>query len=310
MVEPVLIESKEADLNDLAECIRVENNDNHISPDYLHWWFFENPSKSFSLWHGEFDGKVVGLACTNNFIVKTKQGNAVAAMPQKVLTSRTMRGKGLFGKLYAQTEKSNLENGVDFFLTITNEASTPIFLKKFGYARGMCPEIILVFSNPKYFLKNATYEELSSLPEVPDQPSSKNEFVKSGEYFKWRYARASNDGTIFLAVKEKSGELAGFAVLKKIYKQRLPLYVLLDSIVVLPEKRSRIIEESMIYVTRKFGLGLLALETQSNKNVWRRFFHRRIKDRFNFLVKGKDESHTKTIAETKWDFSFGDMDFI
>ena len=308
--QPQLIKTEDTDLNSIAEFIRQENKDSHISKEYLRWWYFQNPSNSFSFRHYLFENKVVGMATTNNFHIQTEAGKKTAAMPQKVLTSASMRGKGLFGKLYRQTEKDNIENNVDHFLTITNEMSTPIFLGKFGYMRGLCPDVITILPNIKGFLKSKNYELVAPDSVTHSQKPLINAFIKSAEHFRWRYSPDSGEEAVILKVKGSTGEIAGFVFLKKIYKKRLPLYILLDLLILEESEAGQLLTEAVKYASRKLSLGLLALDREDLSSHWQKFAHRRVKNRFNFLVKGINERETKRLAETKFNFTFGDLDFI
>ncbi len=68
-------------------------------------------------------------------------------MPQKVLTDANLRGQGVFGKVYSASEQA-CRRGADFFLTVTNAASTPIFLGKFGYQRTAVPRMAALLPCP------------------------------------------------------------------------------------------------------------------------------------------------------------------
>lgn len=308
--EPQLIKTEITDLDAIADFICQENNDSHISEEYLRWWYFQNPSDSFAFRHYLFDGKIVGMATTNNFHIKTADGKGTAAMPQKVLTSASMRGKGLFGKLHQQTEEDNIAAGVDHFLTITNEMSTPIFLGKFGYLRGICPDVITILPSVTGLVKSKNYETVVADSITHSEKPLDNAFIKSAEHFQWRYSPVSGEESIILKVRASDGKIAGFVFLKKIYKKRLPLYVLLDLLILEKSETERLLTEAIKYATKKLSLGLLALDREDLSGHWKKFAHRRVKNRFNFLVKGLDEKETKRLAETKFNFTFGDLDFI
>ena len=305
-----LVKTKATDLPVLTDFINLENGDTGMSAEYLNWWFFQNPSNSFSFWHYLYDNELVGVATTNNFHLQTPDGRKTAAMPQKVLTSASMRGKGLFGKLYWQTEKDNLENGVDYFLTITNEMSTPIFLKKFGYLRGQCPDVITILPSVKALVSGKNYEEVRSSVITDTQKHQNNAFIKDAEHLRWRYSSDAPQKSIILKVTGKSGEVAGYVFLKKIYKKRLPLYILLDLLILQESAAEQLLSEAVKYATRKLSLGLLALDREDLSEHWSKFMHRRVQNRFNFLVKGRDEEETQQLAETKFNLTFGDLDFI
>lgn len=306
-----LIKTDFADTPAIADFICQENNDAHVSTEYIKWWYFQNPSKSISFWHYLCDEEIVGVATTNNFYMHTAAAERkLVAMPQKVLTSAKMRGKGVFGKLYRQTEKDNLENGVDFFLTFTNEASTPIFLGKFDYLPGVCPDVIFVFPRVFAFFNSKNYKPVTfdSLRNV--QKPLTNGFVKDLDYFRWRYSSATEEDITILEVKGEKSAAAGYVFLKKIYKKQVPLYILLDVMILEESATRRLLKAAVNFASQNFSVGLLALDREDLSIYWRQFIHRRIKNRFNFLVKGKDKNETVELAEKKFNFSFGELDFI
>lgn len=305
-----LVETQTAELAEIQTLMLTEN-DQRVSLEYLDWWYFRNPSESFSFWHSLFEGKTVGMATTNNFRFQTPDGLKLVPMPQKVLTAASMRGKGLFGKLYRQTEQDNLDKGADFFLTFTNAASTPIFLGKFGYARGRCPDIIFIPPKATSFLSKKDYEEITSLSPEADaiQTELQNSVSKNAAYFRWRYFDAPEEETA-LRVFRQDGEIIGYVFLKKIHKKRVPLYVLLDAVCVRSGEECSLLDAARNFATRHLAAGLLAFDNLMFDDCWRKHLHRRVKNNFNFLVKGKTDDETKRLAETEFNFFFGDLDFI
>ena len=305
-----LVKTQVSDLASMADFVRKENNDSHISSDYLKWWYFQNSSKSFSFWQYNFENSIVGMATTNNFRIQATDGIKLAGMPQKVLTSETMRGKGLFGKLFWQTEKDNLENGVELFLTFTNEMSTPIFLKKFGYLRGKCPDVIMAYPSLKAMFGKQRYEVVENA-RIEQTPAAKpNEFVKDADYFNWRYFSNNIEPTLKLRVFNEDKSVAGYIFLKKVFKKKLPLFVLLDLLPIIEGTESLLLAEAVKYASKHLSLGLLALDNSRLSPIWANHFHKRIENRFNFLVKGKTEEESLELAKTDFDFAFGQLDFI
>src|SRR5437868_5540133 len=116
--------------------------------EYLRHWYFRNPIAGSAMLIGEREGSVVGMATMNVHHFRGPAGLALAAMPQKVLTHASLRGQGIFGRLYRACETVCLARGVDFFITVTNAASTPIFLAKFGYQRAPSPTLGLMLPMP------------------------------------------------------------------------------------------------------------------------------------------------------------------
>ena len=146
----------------------------------------------FRSWKATLEGHIEGYATTNNFQFRINDKLCWVAMPQNVLTSHKLRGKGVFQLLYQKTELDNIEqNNVDYFITFTNELSTPIFLKKFGYINGKCPDVLISLFNPFHLFFNVQYKREDSLESLHQDEchSMNNSILKSKEYYQWRYSK-------------------------------------------------------------------------------------------------------------------------
>jgi hypothetical protein len=186
--------------------------------------------------------------------------------------------------------------------------STPIFLGKFEYLRGICPDVILILPSFIAAAGSTKYEEVSADAFAHSNDAIDNSFIKSLDHLRWRYSSESKANNVILKISDKNDSVAGFVVLKKIHKKGLPFYALLD-IVSLGGAES-LIAGAVKYASRKLSLGLLVLDREDLSHHWANFTHRRVKDRFNFLVKGRDEEETASLSRTKFNFTFGDLDFI
>ena len=158
---------KEADFPEI-EKLAIENGGNSsLNVNALKHQYFNNPSKSFTFWKVVGQNKIEGYATTNNFQFILENKKIFVGMPQNVLVSEFVRGSGLFGKLYNLTEKENREEkSIDTFLTFTNEISTPIFIKKFKYLRGMCPDLTFYISFIHFLKKDLNYVFLKTISEI------------------------------------------------------------------------------------------------------------------------------------------------
>lgn len=296
--------TSDKDLAALSRFIIHETKNAKATPEYLRWWFFQNPV-SASMQHAVANEKIAGMATTNNFRMSFEGNEKQVAMPQKVLTDAGLRGQGLFSKLYFKTEEENLQqNKIDFFLTFTNAASTPIFLKKFGYRNGISPDVFVIMPSATDFFRTKKYELRAPASSSQFQPLNiANAIVKNKEHFHWRYSLAAEPVT---RISEGDSEI----YLKRIFKNRIPFYAVLDFISVSDQSTARLIHHSLHYSVRKLAAGLLLMSHEIITPVIRRFVHFRIKNRFSFLVKGKDHLMTEKLSQEKFNFTFGDLDFI
>lgn len=89
------------DIQAIADLISRENHPTETA--YIKHWFFDKPIGNSAISVVEENGQLEGIATTNNFVLND-HGDKLVAMPQKVLTSKALRGKGFFGKMYRHTE--------------------------------------------------------------------------------------------------------------------------------------------------------------------------------------------------------------
>ena len=312
MSEPQFASAGAGDLERISAFIRSENRETRTTAAYLEWWYFRNPSRVHSLVLLQRQADVMAVASANSLKVRVGGEDRLAGLPQKVLTAKPLRGLGYFGQLYWKTEEESLARGVDLFLTFTNAASTPIFLGKFSYVRGICPDLVVLPAQLLRLLSRSRYRLVERIPgSFFDRPvySPPNSVAKTWEYLEWRYMSFEAAQYEILEIARTPGSVAGYAVLKKIKKKGLPLHLLMD--VVAHEKGDLpfLVEQAALYSTRRGALALLYLDFAEIEDVSRRHLHRRVPGRFNFLVKGKDAAATQDLAKTTFAFSFGDFDF-
>jgi GNAT superfamily N-acetyltransferase len=302
----------EGDLSGLAELMARENGGSQ-SEAYLRWWYLENPAEGYSLEIARDKGAIVGMATINDAILFMDRGRFRFGIPQKVLVDSRLRGKGLFGRLYRAAETLSWKRGVDGFITFTNSASTPIFLSRFGYLRGVSPDVLLFASSPSALFRHRRFEVHDCLPREAlslNVPPAKAGFLKDEKYLAWRYCSFSAGQFVFLRVEGTAsvpGE--GWAVLKRTKKFGLPIFLLMDLIGAGRDLRSRMLEISIAYATRECRVGLVALDSPDYARTVRSSIHIRLRNRFNFLVKGRNSDETGRLSATPFEFSFGDLDF-
>ncbi len=307
MSELTIRQARVEDLEALAAFMR-EQSGGSADADYLQHWYFNNPSRSASLIMGRIHGAIVGMATTNDHFFE-KQGEApqLVAMPQKVLTDPSVRGKGVFGKLYEASERACLERGVDLFLTVTNEASTPIFLKRFGYERLGSPSLVALAARPGHVHYSEVEEALPSF-RPPFGPNWR--MSKAADHFRWRYAKTSVSKHRILRITS-SGRLLGTAVLRPLRKGRLPFLLLMDLLPERPEFGAELLQAVRRIAWEQRAVGLLALGEDHMRPWLRQQIPRFSRSSgFNLLVKGKSAAYTRELTSHTFEIAFGDLDFF
>jgi len=310
-----------ADLADIVTLNRVENDDQRMSVDYLRWWYFDNPSGSFSLFLSRVGGRACGMCSSNDapFVINGRAQRA--GFIQKVLTSNEVRGKGLFGKLYVRTDSDFLARGGDCFLAFPNAVAKPIYLAKYSYSHGVYPDLTLLFTNPAHLLPGTTrYEAVRALDAAFfARPilQFENAAVKSADFLRWRYLSFASPHYryVALAVRDEAlgqekGELLGYVFLKKIRKQGLPVFVLMDVACHAAAALGPLLAQARRYAARQLSVGLLYLGNPLIDNATRGTARKVWPQQFDFLVKGRAQADTDALAGTTFNFFFGDLDFM
>jgi hypothetical protein len=308
-----IIPTSQAELDAVACLINREEGTRIISSAYLRWWYFQNPSQSFSFVHVQREGSIEGLATTNNFRIDIDGRYALAAMPQKVLTSRAVRGKGYFGRLYRQTEAENISHGVDCFLTFTNSMSTPIFLEKFGYRRGISPSVFVVPALFSFF-RRSFYRLANQFDENylcrDDLIHTENSLCKGAEYFKWRYFGYEDSQFVVLNLVGRNSENEGYVILKRKVVMFVPLYVVMDIITHSQPNAIKLLQESLNYAIKNLAFGIMILENNIFPNGPPFALCMKRRNKFNFLVKARTDRLTEKLALVRFNWFAGDLDFF
>jgi hypothetical protein len=323
MTQPIEgIRYSDATIEDLAGVLAAASRTSgggaeDMRTDKLAWWYFANPSNSFSfsiaMVSDASQQKIEGYASTNNFFLETDWGTKLVGMPQKVLTTEAVRGKGVFGKLYRHTEAKNLsELHVDFFLTVTNAASTPIFLEKFSYVRGKFPALLVFPWNPFLLLLPYSARRVSGFDEQFFNQSiyiSRNSVNKTRAHLKWRYESYKPDQYHLVEIKTSYG--LAYVVLKPGKRKGIPLFFLMEILVSTPASLSVAFQQVQRYLSRQPHAVLLALGSRMVLDACAQSWPvLSLPNRFNFLVKGKLEQETVELSKVEFNLNFGDLDFI
>ena len=242
--------------------------------------------------------------------MSNRQYNFLVAMPQNVLTSVKLRGKGMFNKLYYKTEHDNIQNNkVDYFMTFTNKLSTPIFLTKFGYLKGKCPDLLVFLSNPLHLIIKKKYCRIDSINSVRFDTSFKfnNSFNKSPEFYLWRYKLYDKKNLHIISIAE-FGNIVGYAFFVSQKKKGIEFLILSDIISFNQEHLGLIIDQCKIYTAKNFFpfFMMFDLDNSTAKNI----FTLTLKNRFNFLVKGKTLEESNMLSTKSFNLFFSDIDIV
>lgn len=305
-------EIRPPDLPETVALMREDLGASAVDAAFLAWWYWENPSGLRSLQAARVDGRLVGLATMNGFRLRTGEGPIPVGMPQNVVVEAASRGRGYFGTLYRASEARMKGQGVERFLTFTNEASTPIFLKKLGYLRGRVPCLRFLLSNPLDLLRPNTSLEVRDLDRglfAGLGPSPVHGIVKDYGYYRWRYLTFRPEQYRVLSIRRADGGAEGYAFLKPTKKRGLPIVLLMD-IVLAPGADPL---AAVLAVRRRClelgAAGLLMFVCGPEGEAAARLLGIRFANRFNFLVKGRDPTETAAWAEASFQFQLGDLDF-
>jgi hypothetical protein len=299
-----------SDLSNHTFPLSKEKATQRFTNEYILHWYFQKVLYSFSFWIALQEGILKGYATTSNFRFLLKGKEVKAAVPQNVYVVEELRGKGVFGKLYRETESENIQElKTDFFLSFTNKFSTDIFLQKFGYLKAQCPDLLLSFFNPLLFFKTPNYRKLQNFGEVNFSGIHcfHNGFIKDEQYYRWRYKKYKSEHLQILEVEVKTIPV-GYAILVETKKRGIKFLVLADIICYKPSDCIVIFKEVQRYAARSLSIFLLAYKLDAMQP--RGLFCFPIKNRFNLLVKGKTVDETIDLSKLQYNLCMGDMDFI
>ena len=212
--------------------------------------------------------------------------------------------KVIFKKL-----KLNVKKNVNFYITFTNKLSTPIFLKKFNYVRGKCPNIIIIPTINFYFKKiniNRVYKFDKIYLSKYNSKKYNNAIYKDEEYFKWRYEKSIFDDLHILEFKENE-VIEGYVIIKFSYRKKIKVCYLLDTI---GEFNSQTLKKLKKYIFFNNTYLLLILENDQLQFINKNKIYLKFKNQFNFLVKEISENKKFKLSKINLNLSFGDIDFI
>ena len=299
-----------AELQEISAFISEENNDDIVNQSYLKWWYFSKPNQSWSFYKVLFNDHLAAIATTNNFSFRYGNNIVKVAMPQKVLTKSSLRGKGLFSAAYFATEDNNIEDGVDFFLTFTNGASTPIFTNKFKYSFGQAPKLKISFSLPHHVFRHSYAKIVDDIPSTfYDRKivAANNSIIKDASYIQWRYLNYLPNDYLIIELGNRENEKS-YAILKERRLKKITFLMLMDFLTHKKEYIKPHLNLLRYWTSKKQYLGLLYLDNSLFKNnipLGIDTFKR-----FNFLVKGTHIHRQENIVKESFNFFLGDLDFL
>jgi hypothetical protein len=303
----VVRQASEKDLDALAVFMRAHGS-GQMTAERLRHWYFRNPSGSASVVIGESDQHIVGMATTNDHVFhKSGAASVLVGMPQKVLTDERARGQGIFGKLYRASEEVCLQRGVEHFLTITNAASTPIFLSRFGYEALPSPRLVILPSLPS----SAGVRPTGTIgPSGSEAPGKAWSLRKDHEHYLWRYDPVIGTGYHTVSSGPESDPW-GTAVLRRIRKMRMPFLLLMDLVPSDPLRGADMLRSLRAFAWAQGAVGVLVLK-EDRLNTWskQQFPRWEMSSGFNLLVKGRTPEHTRELLRENFELSFGDLDFF
>lgn len=296
----------EADLAPLAAFMRAHGQAG-MDEQRLRHWYLHNPAGSSTVMLGRLDGRIVGMATTNDHWFNGPGGRVLVGMPQKVLTDHALRGRGIFGRLYQASEEAGRRNGLGFFLTVTNAASTPIFLGRFGYRRLPSPRM-LVFSPSLRAVRDEVPLAAWPAPLPTTDEHAAWRMEKGEAHGRWRFLALPGEGHEQHAFRSAGG--GGLIVLKRMTRKGVPVMLLLDLVPDDPSSAHRLLQQARRIARRRGCVALLALVEPRIVRAAAGIPRVTVPSGFNLLVKGMDDAHTARLLGDRFELAFGDLDFL
>jgi hypothetical protein len=286
--------------------IRKENFNYKINSNYLRWWYLNKNFSSSTFVFSEYNDEILSIATINNFNIIIDNKIISFGMAQNVITAKKFRGMGLFNDTFNECEKQNNKKNILNYITFTNSQSTPIFLKKFGYSRGSCPEIVVMpiflFFTKLTNLKKVNKFNRNFLNNYKFK-SQNHSLYKNKEYLLWRYeATTMND--LHILEFTKNNLVEAYAIIKFSFRKKIKICYLLETV---GNFNKHYIKQLKKYVFKNNSYFLLLLKNDKMANIYKLNIKLKIKNKFNFLVKSNE---TKDLSKIKFNLTFGDIDFM
>lgn len=303
-------EISKADLPFITKLALENGGNDRLSEKYFEHRYYNTPSKSFSLRKLVVNNEIEGYTTTNNFELNIDNKSHVLAIPENVLISLKVRGKGMHNKLYFATETDNLENKkVDYFFAFPNEISRPIYLNKLSYMQADCPDVLVFFTNPLHLFYKKHYNQIADIESIKldNAFSFNNALVKSYEFYLWRYKLYDKNNLHIISISN-NGKIIGYSFFIVQKKKGIKFLVLTDIISYDEKKMHLIIKECKIYTAIKHFPFFVMFDLEGY--IPKTILTLKLKNRINFLVKGKTVQETKMLSKIKFNLFFGDLDIL
>lgn len=297
---------QEADLPALAAFMRAQGQAG-ADEAHLRHWYLHNPAGSSAVMLARIAERIVGMATTNDHWFSGPEGRVLVAMPQKVLTDASLRGQGIFGRAYQASEAAGRRQGIGFFLTVTNAASTPIFLEKFGYRRLPVPRMLVL--PPAFGRIRGHVTEFIAPSEAPDGDRSTWRMEKDEAHVQWRFLAYPGNGHLHRTFRFDDGT-GGSVFLKRMKRKGVPLMLVLDLVPSHPDVAPRLLRQARRIAARNGCAAVLVLAEERMVRAAAGMVRATVSSGFNLLVKGLDEAGTQRLLGQRFELAFGDLDFL
>ncbi len=160
----------------------------------LEWFYERNPVRPASVLLGEEDGRVVATVAISFQRMAIRGEEVEVGMPLRVATDPGYQGRGIFAELQAANEERVRELGVPLLLTVPNEASAPVFLRRLGWTP-LPP--LRVWARAKVLRGEPRARRVERFE--PDRPvawGGGDRVLRNGAWLNWRLADAPRDYTL------------------------------------------------------------------------------------------------------------------
>lgn len=245
-----------------------ETNGDPIQGDKHYFWKFHSFPSEIKSWEyaAWFDKEIVGYYAALPYIYKIGNEVVNVGMVCDVMTSSKFRGKGIFTKLGHYSTDELAAAHIPFIMgyPIRKEVipghlkvgwkspfTLPLYMKFIRLntlLKSKKIEFIVPFANLfiglyNWFTRTKTSSELTytlseNIEDVKEyevftkewNDSVPNALIKDFKFAKWRYSAPERKYN-FLSIYDKKGKMIGFVSFRKIFKEGVPSYGILDYMV-------------------------------------------------------------------------------
>ena len=134
-----------------------------------------------------------------------------------------------------------------------------------------------------------------------------NALVKSYEFYLWRYKLYHTNDLHIISISD-NGKILGYSFFIVQKKKGIKFLVLTDIICFDEKKMNLIIKQCKIYTASKHFPFFVMFDLEGY--IPKTILTLKLKNRINFLVKGKTVQETKMLSNIKFNLFFGDLDIL